>query len=73
MIVRMQVLRLLLMLLCVTAAQAQGIRPPEAERRPHEVKSPHGNRQDEYFWLRDDGAPAKRWWIWNWTDTRLVG
>jgi oligopeptidase B len=35
-------------------------RPPEAERRPFMVKSPHGDRNDDYFWLRDDGTPSKR-------------
>ncbi len=28
--------------------------PPIAAVRPHEVASPHGNRADEYYWLRDD-------------------
>jgi oligopeptidase B len=28
--------------------------PPIAARRPHVVASPHGNREDEYYWLRDD-------------------
>ncbi|GIX38108.1 MAG: oligopeptidase B [Silanimonas sp.] len=29
--------------------------PPVAEKRPHEVKAPHGAvRIDEYYWLRDD-------------------
>jgi oligopeptidase B len=28
--------------------------PPLAERRPHEVPSPNGDRIDEYYWLRDD-------------------
>ena len=28
--------------------------PPIAAVRPHEVVSPHGTRQDEYYWLRDD-------------------
>ena len=27
---------------------------PVAEARPHEVASPNGTRQDEYYWLRDD-------------------
>ena len=27
---------------------------PIADRRPHEVSSPHGSRVDEYYWLRDD-------------------
>jgi oligopeptidase B len=29
-------------------------KPPVAAMKPHEVKSPHGNRLDEYYWLRDD-------------------
>src|SRR5690606_37447117 len=29
--------------------------PPDAETRPHVVRAPHGaERQDEYYWLRDD-------------------
>ncbi|QDW67910.1 S9 family peptidase [Luteimonas granuli] len=29
--------------------------PPDAEKRAHEVRAPHGAvRQDEYYWLRDD-------------------
>src|SRR5688572_16383496 len=28
--------------------------PPMAARKPYEVTSPNGNRQDEYYWLRDD-------------------
>jgi len=30
------------------------IKPPVAARRPHAVPSPHGTRQDPYYWLRDD-------------------
>jgi oligopeptidase B len=29
-------------------------RPPVAATRPHQVSSPHGSREDEYYWLRDD-------------------
>jgi oligopeptidase B len=29
-------------------------KPPVAARRAHEVPSPHGTRQDPYYWLRDD-------------------
>ncbi|MDQ3339636.1 MAG: S9 family peptidase [Myxococcota bacterium] len=29
-------------------------KPPVAARRAHEVSSPHGTRQDPYYWLRDD-------------------
>lgn len=28
--------------------------PPKADTRPYVVKSKHGDRQDEYYWLRDD-------------------
>jgi hypothetical protein len=35
-------------------------RPPVAEQRPFVVKSPHGDRVDEYYWLRDDDPKAKR-------------
>jgi len=28
--------------------------PPVAARRPHSVISPHGTREDPYYWLRDD-------------------
>src|ERR1700684_4586267 len=28
--------------------------PPAAALRPHAVASPHGVREDPYFWLRDD-------------------
>jgi oligopeptidase B len=28
--------------------------PPAAAMKPHELKSPHGTRVDEYYWLRDD-------------------
>jgi oligopeptidase B len=28
--------------------------PPVAARRPHVVESPHGSREDPYYWLRDD-------------------
>lgn len=28
--------------------------PPRAEQRPYTVRSPHGDRVDPYYWLRDD-------------------
>ena len=31
-----------------------GVRPPVAARKPFEVRSPHGTRVDDYYWLRDD-------------------
>ncbi|MBA2354293.1 MAG: S9 family peptidase [Acidobacteria bacterium] len=33
---------------------AQTPTPPVAQRKPHVVESPHGNRDDPYYWLRDD-------------------
>jgi hypothetical protein len=30
------------------------LKPPVAAIKPHVVKSPHGDRVDEYYWLRDD-------------------
>ena len=35
-------------------------RPPVAEQRPFVVKSPQGDRVDEYYWLRDDDSEKKR-------------
>ena len=34
--------------------------PPLAPQVPHFVKSPQGERVDEYYWLRDDDPKAKR-------------
>jgi oligopeptidase B len=34
--------------------------PPVAEQRAHVVRSPHGDRTDEYHWLRDDHPERKR-------------
>jgi len=34
-------------------------KPPVAAMKPHEVKSPHGVRNDEYYWLRDDTRQDK--------------
>jgi oligopeptidase B len=34
--------------------------PPDAEKKPHVVKAPHGaERVDEYYWLRDDKREDK--------------
>jgi oligopeptidase B len=33
--------------------------PPVAAVRPHVVESPNGNRDDEYYWLRDDSRSSK--------------
>jgi oligopeptidase B len=40
--------------LLAASAAAQAPVPPVAERRPHDVVSPHGTRNDPYYWLRDD-------------------
>ncbi|WP_210412660.1 S9 family peptidase [Luteimonas granuli] len=43
-----------LLLMTATSHAATPI-PPDAEKRAHEVRAPHGAvRQDEYYWLRDD-------------------
>ena len=34
--------------------------PPVAKRVSHVVRSPHGDRVDEYYWMRDDDPTAKR-------------
>ena len=52
--------------LCIAALLARApacgadAAPPLAAKRPHVVASPHGDRIDEYHWLRDDDAKAKR-------------
>jgi oligopeptidase B len=39
----------------MTAHAADKPTPPDVARKPHVVKAPHGaERQDEYYWLRDD-------------------
>ena len=47
----------------MTTAHAQDSRPapvpPDVAQRPHAVKAPHGaERNDEYYWLRDDKREA---------------
>ena len=49
----------LLALSAVALPQAQP-QPPQAARIDHVVKSPHGDRRDEYHWLRDDDPQTKR-------------
>jgi len=39
-------------------------RPPVAEVRPHVVRSPHGDRIDDYYWLRDDERAAAEVLAW---------
>jgi oligopeptidase B len=52
---------LLPLLMLTTAAVAQVLpNPPVAPQVPYTVKSPQGDRNDEYYWLRDDDLKAKR-------------
>ena len=45
----------LLMTTTLTATAADLPAPPDAAKKPHTVKAPHGaQRGDEYYWLRDD-------------------
>ena len=45
----------ILMTLSHPTAHAADPTPPDVEKRPHVVRAPHGaERQDEYYWLRDD-------------------
>jgi oligopeptidase B len=37
-----------------TPLMAQPPTPPVAPQKPYVVKSPHGDRSDPYYWLRDD-------------------
>jgi oligopeptidase B len=43
-----------------TDAASRLIAAPVAKAVTHVVKSPHGDRVDEYYWMRDDDAKAKR-------------
>jgi oligopeptidase B len=38
--------------------------PPAADRVPHVVKSPHGDREDPYYWLRDDTRKDPKMLAW---------
>ena len=43
-----------LSVLLAGCAGGGGPTPPLAEKKPHDVVSPHGTRSDPYYWLRDD-------------------
>jgi oligopeptidase B len=44
----------------VSSALAMDATPPDAAKRPHEVKTPFGaTRNDDYYWLRDDEREDK--------------
>ncbi|HZX77342.1 S9 family peptidase [Lysobacter sp.] len=45
----------LLMSTTASSLAATAANPPDATKKPHVVKAPHGaQRNDEYYWLRDD-------------------
>jgi len=48
------------LLAAAAVAQTPMPAPPIAAQVPYTVKSPHGDRVDEYHWLRDDDPKAKR-------------
>src|SRR5687768_9793860 len=44
----------------ITSALAATGTPPDVAKKPHVVKAPHGaERNDEYYWLRDDKRENK--------------
>ena len=50
----------ILMTLSTASTTAADATPPDAEKRPHVVQAPHGaQRDDEYYWLRDDEREDK--------------
>jgi len=51
---------MLMTLLAAAIAAAGTPVPPVAAQLPYTVKGPHGDRIDEYHWLRDDDPAAKR-------------
>jgi len=44
----------------VPAGHGQALEPPVAPRIPYVVKSPQGDRVDDYHWMRDDDPKVKR-------------
>ena len=42
-----------------SAVSPDSIAPPVADKRPFEVLSPNGAREDDYYWLRDDTRRSK--------------
>ncbi|HWS76908.1 MAG TPA: S9 family peptidase, partial [Thermomonas sp.] len=48
-----------LVLMSSVASAQNPPNPPDVAKKPHVVKAPHGaERQDEYYWLRDDKREA---------------
>jgi oligopeptidase B len=48
------ILGLLVPAVAWSEAMTESPKPPVAAMKPHTVKSSNGNREDEYYWLRDD-------------------
>src|SRR5262245_40050428 len=44
--------------LLVASCAMKGPIPPVAAKKPHEVPSPNGSRNDPYYWLRDDSRQS---------------
>src|SRR5262245_24197395 len=42
----------------MNADRSTTLQPPSAAVRPHELSTPHGQRVDQYYWLRDDDRAA---------------
>jgi len=51
---RLGVVALTLMLTSMTTMATEKMTAPIAAQKPHTVKSPFGERQDPWYWLRDD-------------------
>jgi len=51
---RLGVIALTLMLTSMTTMASEKMSTPRAAQKPHTVKSPFGERQDPWYWLRDD-------------------
>ena len=49
---------LIVVIAAASPLMAQTPTPPVAPQKPHVVKSPHGDRSDPYYWLRDDSRKS---------------
>ena len=53
-VARLGVIALALILTSTTTMATEKMSTPRAAQKPHTVKSPFGERQDPWYWLRDD-------------------
>ena len=51
---RLSLLAATALVVAAVPSMAQTPTPPVAAQKPYTVASPHGDRQDPYYWLRDD-------------------